>query len=219
MQVRAALQYRVPYGVRMQVREADIERMMAHVAELALTERISSRRLPDLLDQDLDDLAAGAADRVRIELRDLGLDPVVVGLQILSIQPPPRVVDAYRDVFDALQDKQTLELGAEARRAAALADAHAEGVATDATARAEAIEKRLAAEGDAAHFAALTQVYRSHPEVVRFNRYLDVVTERLAGREIIVTDAALDPGDRRLWGQGLIGIEAPDPAARRRTRP
>ncbi len=219
VQARAVLHYRVPLAVRMRVREPDIPVMMARVAESALAEQIAGRPLTELLEQDLEALGARVVERTRTELEGLGLASDIVGLRILAIQPPPRVVDAYRDVFDALQDKQTLELGAEGQRAAELADAKAESAAMTATAEAESIEQRLRAEGDAAHFAALTQAYRSDPAMIRFNLYLEVVTTRLAGRRIVLTDAAIASSDRRIWGDGLIDGLVSDSAAGRRNRP
>ena len=107
-----------------------------------------------------------------------------------DIHPPLEVVPAFRDVSSSLEEKE-----------AAINEAEAYQVQTEAAARGQAAERIAAAEGfaaertghatgAAARFLAVAAAVAESPGVARTRLYLQTVEAALAGRRKVVLDAA-----------------------------
>ncbi|EIJ33587.1 protease modulator HflK family protein [Thiothrix nivea] len=207
--IQLSLHYQTQPTLPLQVNSADTDRLIAHVAESALWQQVSRLSFRQLLDTPRDAFAASIASQIKADMQALGLPLVSVNAQIQSLQPPPRVVQVYRDAFDARQEQQRLELEASGERAAELSKANAAKLQRLTTADSNRSEQQQRALGDAQRFREISSVFRQYPEVIRFNQYLDTVTDKLAGKPLTITDPAIHSNDLRVWK----GATPPEKAA------
>ena len=125
-------------------------------------------------------------------LQDL-LDEYEVGVevrdvQLLSVDPPQEVIDAFNDVQRARQDRDTLINEAEAFRNDIVP--RARGEAAQMIAQAEAFESQVVnrAKGDADRFVSVYNSYKSDPDVTSSRIYLETMEKVLSNVNKIIMD-------------------------------
>ncbi|MCU7611297.1 FtsH protease activity modulator HflK [Anaplasma capra] len=122
------------------------------------------------------------------------LDQYNMGVEVLSIQlkkvdPPEKVISAFRDVQSARADKERAINEAHAYRNEVLPRAKGEAIKIKLDAEAYRSEVVNRAQGDAAKFLAIHKEYVNQPEAVRDRMYIEVMEEVLRGMDkIVVTD-------------------------------
>ena len=135
--------------------------------QVALTEgrQQVEDKTKETLQQLLDDYAAG------IQIRRV---------QLLKVDPPAEVVDAFNDVQRARADRERLRNEAEAYRNSIIPQAR--GQAEQLTQEAEAYREEIVnrAEGDAARFDSVYQAYSAAKDVTVKRIYLETMEEVLA---------------------------------------
>ncbi len=134
--------------------------------------------------------------RLSAQLDDLiqdTLDSYDSGVNIIRVNfdkadPPVEVIDAFRDVQAAEQERDRLEKQADAYAARVLAEAR--GEAAQILEEAEGYRARVVneAEGEASRFSAVLTEYQKAPEVTRKRLYLEAMEEILGGIDKIILD-------------------------------
>ncbi|MEL6364375.1 MAG: FtsH protease activity modulator HflK [Pseudomonadota bacterium] len=121
-----------------------------------------------------------------LDAYDSGIE--IVNLNIRDAVPPAQVIDAFRDVENADQDRQTREN--EATRYANEVLPQARGEAAKLIQEAEAYSARVVAEarGEAQRFVSIYAEYALAPEVTRRRMYLETVESVLGDMNKIVID-------------------------------
>ena len=116
---------------------------------------------------------------VGVEVRDV---------QLLSVDPPQEVIDAFNDVQRARQDRDTLINEAEAFRNDIVP--RARGEAAQMIAQAEAYESQIVnrAKGDADRFVSVYNSYKNAPDVTISRIYLETMEKVLANVNKIIMD-------------------------------
>lgn len=106
VELNAEVHYRVANLNRFRLEVRDPESVLRAVSESVLRDVAASTSLDDLLTEHRGDVEQRCFDGIRqaCERLDLGVD--VVALNLLDLHPPQPVVAAYRDVADALEEKQ-----------------------------------------------------------------------------------------------------------------
>ena len=147
-------------------------------------------------DRLVDEVLTSGRDEIQIEVKeslqnfmdlyDSGISIDLIQLQ--DVNPPPSVKDAFNEVNEAIQQKETTINQARqeynqrvplARGQAAKLIAEAEGYAT----------KRVnEARGDASRFDQLLTEYQKAPEVTRNRLYLDAVQNVMAKSTKVMID-------------------------------
>ncbi len=117
-----------------------------------------------------------------------GLGIRIASVQILGIEPPAYVADAFRDVSSAREDKHRLVQEAEGERNRRLPTARAEADRTVSEAEAYAKEVIDRAEGDAERFLAAWEEYRKTETVTATRLYLETLEEILPKVRKLVAD-------------------------------
>ena len=158
--------------------------------------RITTKDAPDLSSFDWADpflLAQQLTEDERL-LRDAAATFAKETLQ-------PRVIEAFRDVQAAEQDRDTKEKQAEAYANQKLAEAR--GQVAQILQEAEGYRAQVVneAKGEAARFIAVHEEYQLAPEVTRKRLYLETM-ERVMGdvEKIIIDESAVGGGG----GQGVV---------------
>jgi len=109
------------------------------------------------------------------------------------------VIDAFRDVQAAEQERDRLERQADAYANRVLAGAR--GEAAQVLEEAEGYRARVVneAEGEASRFSAVLAEYEKAPEVTRKRLYLETIEEVLGRVDKVILDEGSDGG-----GQGVV---------------
>ena len=158
------------------------------VSESAMREVISRSELKPILSRD----RAAISQEVR-ELIQSTLDSYEAGVNIVRVNfdgadPPQQVIDSFRDVQAAEQDRDTREKQAEAYANQKLAEAR--GQVAQILQEAEAYRAQVVneAKGEAARFIAVYDEYRVAPEVTRKRLYLETLERVLGSVDKIIID-------------------------------
>ncbi|ACZ48961.1 hflK protein [Anaplasma centrale str. Israel] len=122
------------------------------------------------------------------------LDQYNMGVEVLSIQlkkvdPPEKVISAFRDVQSARADKERAINEAHAYRNEVLPKAKGEAIRIKLDAEAYKSEVINRAQGDAAKFLAVHKEYVNQPDAVRDRMYIEAMEEVLHNmNKVVVTD-------------------------------
>jgi membrane protease subunit HflK len=170
------------------------------VAESAMREIIAQSELAPILNRD----RAAISDRLKDLIQET-LDSYDAGVNIVRVNldkadPPQPVIDAFRDVQAAEQERDRLQNVADAYANRVLAEAR--GEAAQVLEEAEGYRARVVneAEGEASRFSAVLGEYLKAPEVTRKRLYLETM-ETVLGR---VDKIILDETVGGAGGQGIV---------------
>ena len=166
------------------------------VAESAMREIIAQSELAPILNRDRGAIAGRLQDMIQATLDSYDSGMNVVRVTFDKADPPSQVIDAFREVQAAEQERERLTNQADAYANRVMAGAR--GEAAQVLEEAEAYRARVVneAEGEASRFSAVLEEYAKAPEVTRKRLYLETMEEVL-GRvdKIIMDDQA---------GQGIV---------------
>jgi len=165
------------------------------VSESAMREIIAQSELAPILNRDRGVIAGRLQDLIQTTLDsyDSGLN--VVRVTFDKADPPAEVIDAFREVQAAEQERERLTNQADAYANRVLAGAR--GEAAQVLEEAEGYRARVVneAEGEASRFTSVREEYAKAPEVTRKRLYLETM-ERVLGDvdKIILDDSAIGSG-------------------------
>jgi membrane protease subunit HflK len=181
---------------------ADPQATVRAVSEAAMREVIAETELSPILNRD----RGVIADRVRTLVQE-ALDSYESGINIIRVNldradPPREVIDAFREVQAAEQERDRLERQADAYANRVLAGAR--GEAAQILEQAEAYRAQVVneAEGQASRFLAVLAEYRNAPDVTRKRLYLEAMEQILGGADKILIDGSIAGG--AAGGPGVV---------------
>ncbi|WP_425038399.1 FtsH protease activity modulator HflK [Primorskyibacter sp. S187A] len=170
------------------------------VSESAMREIIAQSELAPILNRDRQAIADRLQDLIQNTLNSYDAGVNIVRVNLDKADPPQPVIDAFRDVQAAEQERDRLQNVADAYANRVLAEAR--GEAAQVLEQAEAYRARVVneAEGEASRFSAVLEEYAKAPEVTRKRLYLETM-ENVLGRvdKIILDESAGGAG-----GQGVV---------------
>ena len=169
------------------------------VAESTMREIIARTELAPILNRDRGLIADGVREGIQstLDVYDAGITIVRVNLD--RADPPAEVIDAFREVQAAEQERDRLERQADAYANRVLAGAR--GEAAQILEQAEGYRARVVnkAEGEASRFLAVLDEYRGAPDVTRRRLYLETMERVLGDVDPVILDAPGGAG-----GQGVV---------------
>lgn len=121
-------------------------------------------------------------------LDEYGAGVLVQEVQLLKVDPPAEVIDAYRDVQAARADQERLQN--EAQTYANRIIPEARGQASQITEAAIAYRDRVTneAQGQADRFTQVYESYKVAPDVTRRRMYLETLEEVFANTSKVIID-------------------------------
>lgn len=172
----------------------DPEATVRAVSEAAMREVIAASQLAPILNRD----RALIADTVE-ELIQSTLDSYESGINIVRLNldradPPSEVIDAFRDVQAAEQERDQLQRQADAYANRVLAGAR--GEAAQILEEAEGYRALVVnqASGEASRFLAVLDQYLLAPEVTRRRLYLETMERVFGGMDTMILDTEAGTG-------------------------
>ena len=167
-------------------------------SESAMREIIAARELAPILNLDRAVIATQAHALIQqvLDSYDSGMNVVRVNMD--KADPPREVIDAFREVQAAEQERERLVRQADAYANRVLAGAR--GEAAQKLEEAEAYRAQVVneAEGEASRFLAVLEEYRQAPEVTRKRLYLETMEQVLGRVDKIILD------ENSSGGQGVV---------------
>jgi len=158
------------------------------VSESAMREIIAQSELAPILNRDRGPIADRLKDLIQstLDAYDSGVNIVRVNFD--KADPPREVIDSFREVQAAEQERDRLEKQADAYANRVVAGARGEAAQT--LEEAEAYRARVIneAEGQASRFTAVLEEYRKAPEVTRKRLYLETMEEVLGRVDKVILD-------------------------------
>ena len=180
---------------------ADPEQTIRAVSESAMREVIGQREMKPILNRDRAEISVAVQELTQSTMDSYNSGVNVVRVNFDGADPPRQVIEAFRDVQAAAQDRDTSEKQAEAFANKRLAEAR--GQVAQLIQEAEGYRAQVVndAKGDASRFDEIYRQYASAPEVTRKRMYLETL-EQVFGdvNKIILDETAMGSGG----GQGVV---------------
>ncbi|MCB1405962.1 MAG: FtsH protease activity modulator HflK [Rhodobacteraceae bacterium] len=192
---------------------ADPANTVRAVAESAMRDIIARSELSPILNRDRATIAAElrAAVQGTLDSYESGIN--VIRINFDKADPPLEVIDSFREVQAARQERDRLERQADAYANRVLAGARGEAAQVLEQAEAYRAEVINLAEGEASRFLAVWEEYRNAPDVTRQRMYLETMERVLGGMDLTILDNVTGEG-----GSGVVPY-LPLDSLRTQTRP
>ncbi len=179
---------------------ADPEDTMRAVSESAMRDIVARSELSPILNRDRGVIAADVQSQVQETLDSYNAGISVIRVNLQRAQPPGEVIDAFREVQAAQQQRDTLEKEADAY--ANRVTAGARGAAAQFLEEAEAFRAQAvnSAQGEAARFISVFDEYVKAPEITRRRLYIETMERVFGGMNKVILDG-VSGGE---VGQGVV---------------
>lgn len=188
-----AVQYRVRDAFEARFRVADRRPLLRDAAQAAVREVVGRTSIDEVLSERRGEVADESRERLQGFLEDYEAGIEVTRVQLLEVQPPPQVSDAFDDVVAAAQDRDRKIQEARGYENEVLPRARAEARELEAQAAAYQEAHVTEAKGEAARFLSVLEEYRKAPSVTRQRLYLEAMEEVLPEVEVILVEPGVGP--------------------------
>lgn len=167
---------------------ADPPSTIQAVSESAMREVIARSNLATILTVDRASISQEVEELIQSTLDSYNAGVNIVRVNFERADPPAEVIDAFRDVQAAEQDRVTEENRADAYANQKLAAARGQVAQLEQEAEAYRAQVVNEAKGEAARFVAVYDEYARAPEVTRKRLYLETMERVLGDVEKIIID-------------------------------
>ncbi|PYG27785.1 FtsH protease activity modulator HflK [Pelagimonas varians] len=170
---------------------SDAQLTVQAVSEAVMREIIAASTLAPILNRDRGAIADSAKENVQATLDEYESGISIVRVNLAKADPPEGVIDAFRKVQEAEQERDRLERQADAYANKVVAEAR--GSAAQVGEQAEGYRARVVNEalGEAARFVSVRDEYVKAPEVTRKRLYLETMENVLGGVDKMILDPSL----------------------------
>jgi len=181
----------------------DPEQSIRAVAESAMREIVAQSELAPILNRDREAIAQRLEELIQSTLDSYQSGVAILRVNFDRADPPEEVIDAFREVQAAEQERDRLQSQADAYANRVLAGARGESAQLLEEAEAYRAQVVNEAEGEASRFVAVLGEYTNAPEVTRKRLYLETMETVLGGLDKIIVDDNIGGGGEG-GGQGVI---------------
>ena len=180
----------------------DPELTVQAVSESTMREIIAASNLAPILNRDRGLIADTAFENIQMTLDEYESGIRIVRVNLREADPPREVIDAFRDVQAAEQERDRLERQADAYANRVVAEAR--GQAAQTREEAEGYRARVVNEalGEAARFTSVQQEYAQAPEVTRRRLYIETMEKVLGDVDKMILDESIAVGGQD--GGGVV---------------
>jgi membrane protease subunit HflK len=164
------------------------------VSEAVMREIIAATNLAPILNRDRGIIADTARENIQATLDEYDSGITIVRVNLDTADPPREVIDAFREVQAAEQERDRLQRQADAYANRVLAEARGEAAQLLEEAEAYRAQVVNAAIGAASRLLAVAQEFNAAPEVTQRRLYLETVERVLGDVDKIILDEATGEG-------------------------
>ena len=172
----------------------DAENAVRAVSEAAMREVVGRNDLEPIITRGREIVADDAQVLIQEALDDYGAGVLITEVNLLQADPPDAVIEAFRDVVNAAQDRSRTINEANAYRNRVVPEAR--GDAQQVLEEARAYQSRVVAEarGQADRFIKIYDEYARAPNVTRQRMYLETIERVLGGMNKVIIDEEVGSG-------------------------
>lgn len=164
------------------------------VAESAMRDIIARSNLSPILNRDRGAIASELLGAVQGTLDSYNAGINVIRINFDRADPPEEVIDSFREVQAAQQERVRLENEAQAYRNRVTAGARGEAARVTEGAEAYRAQAVNTAQGEASRFNSVYDQYVTAPEVTRERMYLETMEQVLGGMNTTILDGVTGEG-------------------------
>ncbi len=169
------------------------------VSESAMREVVSRSQLSPILSRDRGIISQEVAGLIQGTLDVYGAGVNIIRVNFDRADPPAEVIDSFREVQAARQERSTLQNRADAYANERLAAARGQSAETLQGAEGYRAQVVNAATGEASRFNAVLEEYVKAPEITRKRLYLEAMETVLGNVQMFLMDTQGANG-----GQGVV---------------
>ena len=170
-------------GPELTMREASEASLRTVVGRHNIDEALTSGKL--MIQEETKELLQSILDKYETGVQ-------VVAVQLQDVSPPKQVIDSFKDVASAKEDKNRMINEAEGYRNNVIPKARGEAQAMIREAEGFREARISRAEGDVAKFKAILKEYSKAKDVTRKRLYLEAMEEILPGLEKYIVPSGED---------------------------
>jgi membrane protease subunit HflK len=186
--VDLVVQYRIADPAKSLFNVRHLPDTVKSAAEAALREVIGRRQIDEALTVGKLEIQAETKGLLQTLLNTYDAGLQVVAVQLQDVQPPKQVIDAFKEVASAREDKLRFINEAEGYRSAVIPEVRGKVETILREAEAYREEKVRRAQGDAQRFLQILEEYEKVPEITRKRLLLETLEEVLPPMEKIILE-------------------------------
>jgi membrane protease subunit HflK len=161
------------------------------VSAAVMREIIAATRLAPILNRDRGAIADAAKENIQATLDEYESGISIVRVNLDKADPPAEVINAFRKVQEAEQERDRLERQADAYANRVVAEARGQAAQTLEEAEGYRASQVNAALGEAARFTSVLEEYAKAPDVTRRRLYLETMENVLGDVDKMILDPSL----------------------------
>lgn len=197
------VQYQVDNAFKYLFSVNDPDGSVSAAAEAAVRSVVGGSDMDQILSADGANLVTQAQQALQKTLDDYNSGLHVTEVSFQNVAPPVEVKDAFDDVNNAREDKQSIENAALAYANKVVPVARGDAARIAAEAAGYKAERIAHAQGDAARFDLLLKEYKAAPAVTRKRLWLETMEEVAADNRKVIDGSG---------GRNIINLPAGSPA-------
>src|SRR5260370_22770271 len=215
MEVNAVVHYRISKPDDFLFRQLDGDATVRTASEGALAAVAGTTSLDDILTSGRKEIEVRVKAEIQSRLDRYHAGAEVLHVQLLDVHPSLEVVDAFRAVSGAYEEKNRLMNEAEAYRNQQVALARGNAKAALAAAEGYSLARKNRYVGDAGRFTEFESAYRATAALNDTRLYLETMEQVLPGRKKMIVDSGKGRRNLFLLEDGVTiappgqGIQAP----------
>lgn len=209
--VQFSVQYKISDPVQYLFNVSAPTALVRNAAEAAMREVIGNSEIDSAITDGKLKIQSEATQLLQQILNRYGAGIQIIAVQLQDVHPPKEVIDAFKDVASAREDKSRIINQAEAYRNELLPRARGQAAAIRNQAEAYSATRVQHAEGEASRFDALRTEYDKAPKVTRQRLYYEAMEDILSnsGEKVLLDKAAANRALPYLPLPSLSGPEQP----------
>ena len=190
IEVNAVVHYRLAQPDDFLFQQLDADATVRTAAESALQTTVFTAPLDDVLTTARQAIEARVAAALQKKLDRYGTGVKVVRLKMLDVHPSIEVVDAFREVSAAFEEKNRLINEAEGYRNEQVALARGNAEARLQSAAGYKVSRTERADGDGSRFDLAESAFNTAPAIHRLRLYLETMEQVLPGKKKLILDSS-----------------------------
>ncbi len=190
--VQFSVQYKISDPVQYLFNVSEPTSLVRNAAEAAMREVIGNSLIDSAITDGKLKIQSEATQLLQNVLNRYEAGIQIIAVQLQDVHPPQDVIDAFKDVASAREDKSRIINEAEAYRNELLPRARGQAAAIRNEAEAYAAKRVQEAQGAAARFDALRVEYEKAPKVTQQRLYYETIEDILAssGEKVLMDGAS-----------------------------
>jgi Cu+-exporting ATPase len=184
-------------------RQLDGDATVRMTAESVLQGITTTSSLDDVLTSRRREIESRALAELATRLRNYGAGVRVLAVKMEDVHPSLEVVDAFRRVSDAFEEKNRLINEAQGYQNEQLALARGNAAAMLENAAAYRTGRKTRSEGDASRFLSAEQAFRNAPQATASRLYLETMEAVLPGKKKLILDKSQNKRHLYLLQDGI----------------